>query len=102
MKLFISTNSLEPSNTIVFRKEYVVAEKINTARLNESPFGSGKYLIEGTIDNGNGYMILLGTLSEQRAQELRRELFAWMARAAASAEPTALLLECHAGAWRQH
>lgn len=103
MKLFISSNSVDPDNIISFRRNYIVADKINTLDLSElQPFGSGEYQIEGTLDNGNNYWCFLGGVGKQRAYELRRELCEWMARAAASTEPTALLLECHGGAWRQH
>lgn len=101
VKLFISTNSINLLHK-KFPDSYVLADKINTFELNESPFGSGNYTITGALDSGTRiYHIYLGDVGEENANCLLRQLFDHIARTSASGEPRALLLGCRDGEWRQ-
>lgn len=100
MKLFISTNS---AIGMFKRKEYVLADKINTFNLCEAGSEPRWFQIEGALDSGSRvYHITLGYVSEEQAHRLRRDLFELIAQAAASSESRAKLVECIDGVWREH
>ena len=100
MKLFISTNSAMGMSK---RQEYVLADKINTFRLCKAGTEPQWFQLEGALDSGTTvYHITLGYVGEEQAHRLRRELFGLIAEAAASSEPSAKMIECVDGTWREH
>ena len=100
VKLFISTNS---AVGMFKRRDYVLADKINTFNLRRAGTEPQWFQIEGALDSATtSYHITLGYVSEEHAHRLRRDLFELIAQAAASPEPRAKLIECVDGAWREH
>lgn len=81
MKLFISTNS---AIGMFKRRDYVLADKINTFDLRQAGTEPQWFQIEGALDSGSrAYSITLGYVSDEQAHRLRRDLFELIAQAAA-------------------